>query len=219
MLILQGSTISSHISSKLGIALAANIGGQSSPISSPQNLIALHEMDPQLDWGKWFAVALPVSALSILLIWGLLLASYRPARSPTGDGDIEIKTIRPTQEPFTVKQYWVSFICILTIGLWCVAHEIEDIVGDMGVIALVPIIAFFGTGILKKDDFEQFAWTIVFLAMGGIALGKAVMSSGLLDVLDILIRDMVEGFSLYTVVIILSPVVLVSENEQIFDDS
>ncbi|KAF9021958.1 Sodium/sulfate symporter [Hymenopellis radicata] len=193
----------------LGIALAANIGGQSSPISSPQNLIALHEMDPPLDWGKWFAVALPVSAISIILIWGLLLASYRPARSPDGEGDIEIRTVRPTREPFTAKQYWVTFICLFTIALWCVAHEIEDIIGDMGVIALIPIVAFFSTGVLKKDDFEQFAWTIVFLAMGGIALGKAVMSSGLLDVMDVIIRDMVEGFSLYTVVMILSPIVLV----------
>lgn len=193
----------------LGIALAANIGGQSSPISSPQNLIALQEMDPALDWGKWFAVALPVSAISILLIWGLLLASYRPARSPDGEGDIEIRTIRPTQEPFTGKQYWVTFVCLVTIALWCVAHSLENVFGDMGVIALIPIIAFFGTGILKKDDFEQFAWTIVFLAMGGIALGKSVVSSGLLEVWDELIRDMVDGFSLYTVVLILSPVVLV----------
>ena len=49
----------------------------------------------------------------------------------------------------------------------------------------------------------------MFLAMGGIALGKAVMSSGLLEVMDIIIRDMVDGFSLYTVVMILSPIVLV----------
>ncbi|EDR00393.1 uncharacterized protein LACBIDRAFT_314306 [Laccaria bicolor S238N-H82] len=44
------------------IALAANIGGQSSLISSPQNIIALQAMDPSPDWTKWFAVALPVSA-------------------------------------------------------------------------------------------------------------------------------------------------------------
>lgn len=130
--------------------MAANIGGQSSPISSPQNLIALHEMDPPLDWGQWFAVALPVSAISIILIWGLLLASYRPARNPNGEGDIEIKTIRPTREPFTLKQYWVSFVCLATIALWCVAHEIEEYVGDMGVIAIIPIVAFFSTGVLKK---------------------------------------------------------------------
>ena len=52
-------------------------------------------------------------------------------------------------------------------------------------------------------------WTIVFLAMGGIALGKGVMSSGLLEIADVIIRDWVEGYSLYTVVLILTPVVLV----------
>ncbi|CAA7265750.1 unnamed protein product [Cyclocybe aegerita] len=193
----------------LAIALAANIGGQSSPISSPQNLIALQYMDPPLDWGRWFIVALPVSAISILIIWLFLLVSYHPARSPDGEGDIEIKPIRPTREAFTLKQYWVTFVCIVTIGLWCIAHQIEEYVGDMGVIAIIPIVAFFSTNVLKKDDFEHFMWTIVFLAMGGIALGKGVVSSGLLDVLDVAIRDLVTGVSLYGVVLILSPVVLV----------
>ena len=55
-------------------------------------------------------------------------------------------------------------------------------------------------------------WTIVFLAMGGIALGKGVMSSGLLDVFDGAIRDLVDGFSHYSVVMILSPIVLVSRS-------
>lgn len=193
----------------LAIALAANIGGQSSPISSPQNLIALQAMDPPIDWATWFVVALPVSFISILLIWVLLLVSYRPAQSPDGEGQIEIKQIRGMKERFTHKQWWVSIVCIITIALWCVAHEIEKVVGDMGVIAIFPIVAFFSTGVLKKDDFEQFMWTIVFLAMGGIALGKGVMSSGLLDILDSLIREKLDGFSLYTVVLILSFVVLV----------
>ncbi|TEB31586.1 SPX-domain-containing protein [Coprinellus micaceus] len=193
----------------LAIALAANIGGQSSPISSPQNLIAIGEMDPTLDWSKWFAVALPVSGISIVLIWLLLLASYDPARAPDGEGEIELKAIRPTKEAFTMKQYWVAFVTIVTIAFWCVEHEIEDYVGDMGVIALFPIVAFFSTGVLKKDDFEKFAWSIVFLAMGGIALGKGVVSSGLFSVLDAVIRRALEGFSTYAVVLILSPIVLI----------
>ncbi|PIL28109.1 transporter [Ganoderma sinense ZZ0214-1] len=193
----------------IGIALAANIGGQSSPISSPQNLIALGAMDPQLDWGSWFAVSLPVSAISIVLIWLLLLVSYRPSRSPTGDGEIEIKPIRATREPFTAKQWWVTFVCIVTIVLWCVAHSILEVVGDMGVIAIVPIVAFFSTGVLKKDDFEQFLWTVVFIAMGGIALGNGVTNSGLLEVLGDEIRDMISGMDLYPVVLLLSVIVLV----------
>ncbi|GJE85621.1 sodium/sulfate symporter [Phanerochaete sordida] len=193
----------------LAIALAANIGGQSSPISSPQNLIALDSMDPKVDWAKWFAVALPVSAISLVLIWLLLLVSYRPARAPDGEGELEIRPIRPTREPFTLKQYWVCAVCIVTIALWCVEHEIEAVVGDMGVIAIIPIVAFFSTGVLSKDDFDQFLWTVVFLAMGGIALGKGVTESGLLDVMDEGIRRLVDGLSEYTVVVVLSVVVLI----------
>ncbi|KAF9522838.1 SPX domain-containing protein [Crepidotus variabilis] len=207
----------------LGIALAANIGGQSSPISSPQNLIAMERMDPKPDWGTWFAIAIPVSLLSILLIWLFLLISYKPHLAPPGplgpntDGmdnertemEIEIKPIRPTREPFSVKQYWVVCVCVLTIGLWCVEHRIHAYVGDMGVIAIIPIVAFFSTGVLKKDDFDSFMWTIVFLAMGGIALGKGVVSSGLLEIMDVAVRDLVSGYKLYTVVLILSPIILV----------
>lgn len=50
----------------------------------------------------------------------------------------------------------------------------------MGVLAIVPLIAFFGFGVLSKDDFNGFLWNVVMLAMGGLALGEAVQSSGLL---------------------------------------
>lgn len=193
----------------LAIALAANIGGQSSPISSPQNLIAMDAMDDKISWASWFFVALPVSIISILLIWLLLLVMYRPGRSPDGEGEIEIRTIRPTKESFTLKQYWVMFVCVFAIILWCIEPKIEGLVGDMGVIAIIPIIAFFATGVLKKDDFEQFAWTIVFLAMGGIALGKGVISSGLMLTMNGIIHRMLEDLHLYTVVLVLSPVVLI----------
>jgi phosphate transporter len=61
-----------------------------------------------------------------------------------------------------------------------------------------------------QDDFEQFLWSVVFLAMGGIALGKGVTSSGLLDKMDVLIRKLVEGLSEFGVVVVLTVVVLVS---------
>lgn len=50
----------------------------------------------------------------------------------------------------------------------------------------------------------------MFLAMGGIALGKGVTSSGLLDIMGDRIKELVSGFRLYTVVLLLSPMVLVS---------
>lgn len=55
--------------------------------------------------------------------------------------------------------------------------------GDMGVIAIIPVVAFFSTGVLKKDDFEQFLWTVVFITMGRITFGDGVTNSRLLEVL------------------------------------
>jgi phosphate transporter len=49
----------------------------------------------------------------------------------------------------------------------------------------------------------------VFLAMGGIALGKAVVSSGLLTTMDDGVRGLVDGLQLYEIVLVLSVVVLV----------
>ncbi|KAJ7052070.1 SPX domain-containing protein [Mycena amicta] len=186
----------------LAIALAANIGGQSSPISSPQNLIALDAMDPPISWGSWFIVAPPSFHRLDPPHLGPppRLVPPRPgARRRTGYRD---QAHPPDQGAVHVEA---------VLGRVRLHRDdcAVDYLGDMGVIALIPIVAFFATGVLKKDDFEQFAWTIVFLAMGGIALGKGVTSSGLLEVLDVLIRDLLEGVSLYNVVLILSPVVLV----------
>ena len=69
--------------------------------------------------------------------------------------------------------------------------------------------------ICLQDDFDQFLWTVVFLAMGGIALGKGVTASGLLDVMDDVIRNMVAGLSPYTVVLVLSVIILVSSRQLI----
>ena len=82
-------------------------------------------------------------------------------------------------------------------------------VGDMAVTALIPLVLFFGTGILTKEDFNNFLWTIVFLAMGGIALGKAVASSGLLKSLDAFVQDRVNGLPLWGIMLILVAVGLV----------
>lgn len=46
--------------------------------------------------------------------------------------------------------------------------------------------------------------------MGGVALGKGVTSSGLLDKMDVFIRTLVQGRSEFGVVVVLTAVILVS---------
>lgn len=187
----------------LGIALASNIGGAASPIASPQNLIALQNMNPEPSWGIWFFVALPVCIISILLIWGLLVLTFQPGKGTT------IVPIRPMKDKFTGVQWFISIVTVVTIILWCVSHQLEDIFGDMGVMAIIPLVLFFGTGILTKEDFNNFLWTIIILAAGGLALGKSVNSSGLLHTIAESITSSVEGMSLYGVLVVFCGLILV----------
>lgn len=141
----------------MGIALASNIGGQTSPIASPQNLIALQYMgDEPVGWLQWFAITIPVSGISLVIIWLVLLWSYGSGRGTV------IKTPSENRDKFTGIQYFISAVSIATIALWCLERNFEYILGDMGVIAIVPMVLFFGTGILTKEDFNNFLWTIVF---------------------------------------------------------
>lgn len=158
----------------LGIALSSNIGGLASPISSPQNLIALEYMNPPVSWLQWFAVSIPVASCAIFCIWILLLWSYRPSRrhvTPGGGGGagagagsdagsnysvvasgqpVVINPVRVSRDKWTREQWFVVGVSIATIFGWILESKLEGIVGDMGIIAIFPIVMFYGTGILRK---------------------------------------------------------------------
>ncbi|KAF9139219.1 low-affinity phosphate transporter [Mortierella sp. GBA39] len=188
----------------MGIALASNVGGMASPISSPQNLITIQNMTPAPSWGNWFAVSIPLCIIIDLIIWAWLILLWRPQRdTPT------IPVMRATKEPMTFQKVFICLVTIGTIILWCIENTFQDQLGDMGVIAILPVVAFFGTGLLTKEDFNNFLWTVIVLAMGGIALGKAVDSSGLLDTIAHHIQTAVAGFSMWVVLLIFSCLTLV----------
>lgn len=178
----------------LGIAFASNIGGMASPIASPQNMIAIGEMSPPPSWGEWFVVSTPVCAVSLLLIWFFLICTFDCSSKTT-----RIIPIRTMDGTFTTTQYFISAVTLITITLWCFASKLTGVFGEMGIIALIPIILMFGTGLLTTEDFNNYPWNIVVLAMGGTALGKAVSSSGLLSTIAVSIQREVEHFSLFGV--------------------
>lgn len=187
----------------LGIALASNIGGMSSPIASPQNIFSIGIMDPSPSWAEWFMIALPVCFICIMATWVLLIITFPP------EPNVKILQLHPSRDPFTLKQWFVCLVCITTIILWCLSNQISGVFGEMGIISIIPIVVFFGTGLLTSDDFNNFMWTIVVLAMGGTTLGKAVSSSGLLSTMAQLIKSHVEHEPIFIIVLIFGLVILV----------
>ncbi|KAI9315081.1 SPX domain-containing protein [Dichotomocladium elegans] len=188
----------------LGIALACCIGGMTSPISSPQNIITLQYMDPNPGWGIWFAAALPISILTVLICWCFLLLVYRPGRSTP-----HLNKIQPSRGKISASQVFIMCITLLTIALWCAETAMIESIGSTGVIATIPLFLFFGTGILKKDDLHAFLWSVVVLAQGGMALGKAVTSSGLLKDIALRIKDGIQDLQPIAILCIFSFLILV----------
>ena len=137
------------------------------------------------------------------MIWGILLVTFKPGKGTN------IVPIRPMRDRFTGVQWFICFVTLVTIVLWCLSHQLMNVFGDMGVIALIPMILFFGTGILTKEDFNNFLWTIIILAAGGLSLGKAVSSSGLLHTIANAISEEVKGMSLYGVLVVFCSLILV----------
>lgn len=127
-----------------------------SPIASPQNVVSMGIMDPPPSWGEWFAIALPLCIVLDLVIWGFLLMIYRPTEMNATPPEL---FSHMAETNFNGKQIYIILVSFLTIGLWCFESAIDDIVGDMGTIAVIPIVAFFGAGILTKDDWNSMLWS------------------------------------------------------------
>ncbi|KOG98428.1 SPX domain-containing inorganic phosphate transporter [Saccharomyces pastorianus] len=187
----------------LGVALGANIGGMASPISSPQNIISMAYLKPYgIGWGQFFAVALPSGILAMLLAWILLFTSFKMNKT-------KLEKFEPIRTKFTIKQYYIIAVTVATILLWCVESQIEGAFGSSGQIAIIPIVLFFGTGLLSTQDLNAFPWSIVILAMGGIALGKAVSSSGLLSTIARALQKKIENDGVFAILCIFGILMLV----------
>jgi len=187
----------------IGIALASDVSGIISPIASPQNVVALQSMDPQPNWAQWFTVSIPVCCSAIGLIYIFLLFNF----------DFKGTTLVPikrTDDKFTWQKVYVIVVSIATVILWCLASTLQDYIGDTGMIAIASMVAFYAPAILSPDDFNNYPWTIVMLAMGGLALGKGVTVSGLLQTIAQGIQERLAGKDLFTVLAIFGIIVMIT---------
>lgn len=159
----------------LGIAVASNIGGMPSPISSPQNAVALGLLKGkyEISFLEWLAVTLPLCALMITLCFLLLVIWFKPHH-------YRLPKVPVHKERFGIPHYAVIATVLMTVVLWSV-HEATDAFGSAGMVAVLPVIIFYGSGLLVKEDFNNLPWDVVYLVAGGTVLGQAVGSSRLLD--------------------------------------
>lgn len=86
----------------MGVAMASNVGGMTSPLSSPQDVFAialLAQNGTPPSWLSWFAVSLPVATACNFGIWYLLLLVYKPALAQA-----EVTPLRAPSDKITSTQ-------------------------------------------------------------------------------------------------------------------
>lgn len=101
-------------------------------------------------------------------MWALLPAAYRPGRHIRECVSCLIiwcaRTINRTfacihraslrvrraQDRISGVQVFVLLVSVATVGLWCANGALADVFGEMGIIAVLPMVAFFGFGVLGK---------------------------------------------------------------------
>jgi len=161
----------------LAVALGANLGGMTTPISTPPNAIAvgaLRAAGHRVRFFDWVLVSLPLAVVLVSCAALLLYVMFPPAPGETLDTTTldearHIQLKRPAKLTLAVLA--------VSIALW-VTEPLHGLAP--AAVSLLAAAALTALGVLGKDDINRLDWNIIVLMWGGLSLGQATQSSGLL---------------------------------------
>ena len=158
----------------LGIPFSSSIGGMGTPIGTPPNAIAMGLLESagvHISFLKWMLIGVPIAAVIMLIAWRILVKLF-PCRVTAVDFDVSAhRSLNP-------RQILVLIFTLVTILLW-LSTSLHGI--PTSIVAIFPLIVFFGFGFLQKKDFSELGWNVLIIVGGGIALGVGMSKSGLTD--------------------------------------
>ncbi|MBT9475927.1 DASS family sodium-coupled anion symporter [Polaromonas sp.] len=158
----------------LGLAYSANIGGMGTLVGSPPNAIAAAQAG--IGFAQWLAFGVPLVALLLPLMIGVLYLTLRPRLR----GRI---TVTREALVWTRERRTTMAVFALTAAAWVASAPIGkmlDIDADIdSLIALAALIALVASGTLRWPEVEQGTqWGVLLLFGGGLALSEVMRASG-----------------------------------------
>jgi solute carrier family 13 (sodium-dependent dicarboxylate transporter), member 2/3/5 len=188
----------------LGIAYSASIGGISTIIGSPPNLIGVNFLAKEgirIDFLQWMLIALPVS----LTMYGVMLLYIRYFLGKCGYSALVVEAYveeQTTQQPPMAKGEKVTMgVFLLAVILWLspgvfnllgleAAYKFMNTYFAESTVAVLAALLLFlippgnengGNGTITSEDLLRIDWDTILLFGGGMALGQLVITSGLAD--------------------------------------
>ena len=165
-----------HRGAILAVPFGANIGGIGTPIGTPPNAVALgalRDAGYHIGFLEWMLMAVPLAVLLVIVTGVLLLWFYRPSK------DIVLPEIEKAENLDGMGKLTL-LILGLTILLWLTSKVTG--ISDAAV-ALLAAAALTALRVLDKKDVDNIDWNVLLLMWGGLSLGSAMQSTGLVDYL------------------------------------
>ena len=154
----------------LGVAMAANLGGMSTPIGTGPNGIAVASLEATtpITFVQWMAFALPLM-LGVLALGYVLIVRLYVVEGRDSVSDLPAASLQGRARSL-VLLFAVAVAAWLTEPLHGVSAP---------VVGLVTAAVLFGGGWLGREDLGRLDWSTMFLIAGGLVLGKLAERSGM----------------------------------------
>jgi sodium-dependent dicarboxylate transporter 2/3/5 len=164
----------------LGVSTGASLGGIGTIIGCPSNAIAaglLEESGIKIDFLGWAIYGLPLTIiLTVICCWALV---RRYALSDSSVSFDFLLAKKEKNENGSSSQRTIVMITLaVTILLW-LTGSVHGI--SVAAVSAVPIVVLPLTGILDSNDVKALPWDTLILVAGGLSLGVALESTGILN--------------------------------------
>jgi len=188
----------------LGVCYAASIGGIATPIGTPTNLIAMdwlqENTDASISFPQWMAFGIP----SMLILMPIAWWSVTRGLARMAGGEAAIKAVREQKAglgALTTPEARAAIVFSVVALLWVLRLPLVNALDGAGygtlksyggssvdmMIAMAGAVAMFlvpsggaeRRALLTWHEAEKLPWGVLILFGGGIALGRAVSSTGL----------------------------------------
>ncbi|MBW2004479.1 MAG: SLC13/DASS family transporter [Deltaproteobacteria bacterium] len=189
----------------LGIAFACNSGGMGTLIGTPPNIIYSGQLEmlfpdaPKVDFARWLALGFPLSWITTLGLWAMLVfVLRRPEIREIPGGSRLIKEERRKLGPWSAGEKAVGVILLITALAWIFRAEkhiggvtiyglstLFPWIHDSTVAVIMAILLFAVPISMEKNEFAltwdwaiKIPWGIVLLFGGGFSLAAGINATG-----------------------------------------
>jgi sodium-dependent dicarboxylate transporter 2/3/5 len=186
------------LSLMLGIAYSANIGGASTIIGTPPNVVMVGYMkefyDFDVAFSSWLAIGLPICIVILALTYFMLVHWFYPNKLGHLEGSEEvIRRELQKMGPISKPEKRVLAIFLATALAWIMLQPINNLLGspilNNTIVGMAGgTLMFFFPLDLKKGKFlldwkytEKLPYGILLLFGGGLCLAKAMELTGIIE--------------------------------------